>query len=1339
MINSFNYMDKKLLDALNNLSLSLEEISNALKSKDTNKSPVANALSSGNFTNQILLIQEGISQIKTDTSSILNNQDTLLKIQKEKDKTISKIDLQNQNILKNQKTLISLQSNNKSDALGDQNIKLLETQQTIITLQKESFDKIHIDNQKLLETQQTLISLQSNNKSDALGDQNIKLLETQQTIITLQKESFDKIHIDNQKLLETQQTLITLQKESSDKLYSQTEKLLEKKQTIPSIQKEKSEEKKQTIPSIQKEKSEEKKQTIPSIQKEKSDEKRSFFKGIIDDKKKIESGLSSILLIATGIVAIGLAFKIIGSVDWKSVLALSISLPLLAIAFSALSEIKITPIQSVGLIATLVAMSTAITLSSFILSGVRPINYLQSVSAILIAGIFTLVSYGLSKIIQGMKGSSTSDILKASIVMPILFLGISTAIALSSGVLSQVRPIGFFQALSAILIAGVFTVVSYGLGKMVNGMKGLSPSDILKASITLPLIMIAISGAIAISSGVLGQVRPIGFFQALTAIMIAGVFTVISYGAGKMIQSFKGISASDAIAASIFIPIVLIALSGAIALSSNILQGVKTIGFFQALTSIMIAGVFVALSYSVAPLMKGIRGASPKEMIMGGLTIVALVSAIVLSSFMIERMSVIPFSKILSFGILSIAIAASSVIVGGALKILSKFGLKEMISGGLSLIAISTSIMLSSIILSKGNYDKYPPASWILGLLSFGVMAVALGVIIESGIGAVAIAAGLIGVVAIATSIVAVDRILSNGSYVKYPSSSWAAGTGLGLVGFGLSAVLLGTIAVTGIGAVAIAAGLIAVVAVAKTIQSVSGILSKGNYDKFPSAKWALGIGASIVAFSSAIVVLGAINSVGGIVETLSLGTVKNPIDAGISSIIKVAGAILTVDKIMSAGSYKSYPSLSWVNGVGNIMSNMVRNLIVISPLSSILKSSISSIVDITKTIGLIDDVFSSGSFKVYPSSDWSNSSISILSKIGSAFIFISKDQKTISDGSATAVKIVKSISYIDSIFSHGNYKKYPDKVWIDGVSRTLLGVSDTMRVIDSNYSISSILIGAKKIDIISNLIENISKNISRGVYTKYPNNNWSVGVSKSIHEFMTINSGLLSGLSLLTSDNSSLIKISDTIISIDSKFSKGSFSKYPTMQWVNGTIYALQKFKSIVSMITLDDMSDKFSMFSGKNSLTLAISNIQMLAVVFDKLAKSIKSFTTSIGEIDANKLSNIRSLSSNVVLLSLMDSDQFDKMMGKIEERSGVFSELIKDFNTKKTTVSNSNTFKQGSVVTQEKSDFEILGSKVDRMTSVLVDISSVVGSRGSLKTYLSSIKNDVNIGNSSRVSRN
>ncbi|MGK3946635.1 hypothetical protein ABK046_50780, partial [Streptomyces caeruleatus] len=76
-----------------------------------------------------------------------------------------------------------------------------------------------------------------------------------------------------------------------------------------------------------------------------------------------------------------------------------------------------------------------IVLSSFLLSGVRPVNYLQSVSAILIAGIFAVASYGFSKIIHGIKGISTSEILKASFVLPILFLGISTAIALSSNIL----------------------------------------------------------------------------------------------------------------------------------------------------------------------------------------------------------------------------------------------------------------------------------------------------------------------------------------------------------------------------------------------------------------------------------------------------------------------------------------------------------------------------------------------------------------------------------------------------------------------------------------------------------------------------------------------------------------------------------------------------------------------------------------------------------------------------------------------------------------------------------------------------------------------------------------
>jgi DNA-directed RNA polymerase specialized sigma subunit len=69
--------------------------------------------------------------------------------------------------------------------------------------------------------------------------------------------------------------------------------------------------------------------TQPTTQKvaqdkkdEKVEKKKSFFGDF--DTTKIKDGLSTILLIATGIVAIGLALKLVGKVDILSVIALSI-------------------------------------------------------------------------------------------------------------------------------------------------------------------------------------------------------------------------------------------------------------------------------------------------------------------------------------------------------------------------------------------------------------------------------------------------------------------------------------------------------------------------------------------------------------------------------------------------------------------------------------------------------------------------------------------------------------------------------------------------------------------------------------------------------------------------------------------------------------------------------------------------------------------------------------------------------------------------------------------------------------------------------------------------------
>ena len=77
-------MDKRLLDALNNLSVALEEISDALKDKKGAKSDTTAALQSGNFSKTIQEIHVGIKSIKKDTQEILKQQKTILELSKKK-------------------------------------------------------------------------------------------------------------------------------------------------------------------------------------------------------------------------------------------------------------------------------------------------------------------------------------------------------------------------------------------------------------------------------------------------------------------------------------------------------------------------------------------------------------------------------------------------------------------------------------------------------------------------------------------------------------------------------------------------------------------------------------------------------------------------------------------------------------------------------------------------------------------------------------------------------------------------------------------------------------------------------------------------------------------------------------------------------------------------------------------------------------------------------------------------------------------------------------------------------------------------------------------------------
>jgi predicted nucleic acid-binding Zn-ribbon protein len=62
-----------------------------------------------------------------------------------------------------------------------------------------------------------------------------------------------------------------------------------------------------------------------------------------------------------------------------------------------------------------------------------------------------------------------------------------------------------------------------------------------------------------------------------------------------------------------------------------------------------------------------------------------------------------------------------------------------------------------------------------------------------------------------------------------------------------------------------------------------------------------------------------------------------------------------------------------------------------------------------------------------------------------------------------------------------------------------------------------------------------------------------------------------------------------------------------------------------------------------------------------YDKLATSIRNLSSSIQEINIEKLNALKTLTGSVVLMSLMDSEQFESMMDALEEKASTLVDVI------------------------------------------------------------------------------
>lgn len=653
-------------------------------------------------------------------------------------------------------------------------------------------------------------------------------------------------------------------------------------------------------------------ETIISLSKKASGDKKSEFEKAGGDKKKeseMKKGIGTILLIAVAVLAIGMAFKLVGGINFLSVIGLSFAILLLAKAFEKVAAMKMSLKEAAIVSASLVLMAVGLTVSSWILKKITPIGITQALTMILIGVGFSMLSPAIGKIIKAFKNMSWMSVAKAAVGLVLVLPAIALGITLSSWILKKVTPIGFAQAITAILIAAVFSVVSFGIKNMLKAFKGIGGASLAMAVIGIPLILPAVSAAIWLSSLVLGKVRPIGFAQAITSILIAAVFSVAAFGINKILTAFKGLNPATMAIAVVALPLLLPAMAAGIWLSSIALSKVQMISFGQFLVSLGISILFIVFAVALkmmAPIIKKLKW---EDVIKLPLLMTTMAIAVWASSHILKKTADISFMLMIKILVFSVIFAIAVIVLAAVAWVIGKyFGVKNVLKGAVAIVALAAVIMLSSWLISKGKYQKYPDWKWSLfsglAIVVFGAIG---WVLMKIGSISTYIKGG-IAILAVATTIMAASHILAVGNYKKYPKLSWAIGVAASIAAFGVAAALLGPM-VFGPQALVFGAGLLAVLGVAATIMAASHILAEGKYTKYPTLGWSMGVALSLAAFTTGMVLLG-----GMIVASFGIGALA--LEAGSEAVLGVAQTIVDASYILAKGKWGKGPTVAWSSGV---------------------------------------------------------------------------------------------------------------------------------------------------------------------------------------------------------------------------------------------------------------------------------------------------------------------------------------------------------------------------------------------------------------------------------------
>ena len=1187
-------------------------------------------------------------------------------------------------------------------------------------------------------------------------------------------------------------------------------------------------------------------ETIISLSKNKTaDKKTDTFESDPKKEGSIKKGVTSIILIAAGVLAIGLAFKLVGKVDFLSVVGLGIGIYTVAAAFEKIGSLKNLTYKKVFMISSVMPlMGMGIWLASQFLSRVKPMSIGQIITAIGIAGAFYFIAPVITTMMDAMmnpkeitmpggKKIKTSKFdmgrLKATITsLPILMIAMALGITMSSWVLSGIKPMSIGQIITAIAIAGMFSIAAMGVKGLIHALteetetkgpggsktKKMDMGKLMKVALFLPIVMMAIALGITLSSYILAGIKPIGLGQAITAILIAGMFAVVSWGIAKMLTALKDLDPSKMAAAVVMIPLLLPAIALAITISSWVLGLVKPISFSQFLTALLISILFMAFSVTLLILAKAdlFGKIKMKDVIMIPLIFVALATAIMLSSWILSVSAEITFGRSLEILAFSVVMCIAVIVIAITAKIVTKIGdVKMYAKAGVSILILAATIMFASLLIDQGTYNKYPGWRWSLftglSLVVFGAISWAL-----MKIGSVTTyVKGAVSILVLAATIMATSLILSVGNYKKYPDWKWALGVGLSLAAFGVGAALLGPM-VFGPQALVFLAGLAAILVVALTVVGASHILALGNYKKYPTVTWALGVGLALGGFGVGAVLLGT--------------QVMNPFFyGGLGMILLVSATIVATSHILAKGNYKKYPTVEWGKGVGLALSGFSLGAVLLgfNVLNPFFGSGLKKIKQVAQTIVDVSHIFTKGNWKQFPDTKWAKGISALFKAMDPVFKTISSYNGlfgSFDDIVNGLLRVANGMILLSKKFQDSASWKYPPLKWGEGVSnnitkyvnlsnfvsdkldfisfssiRSLVGemamtakilkrhdkdfsfvmpenfmkilaqnifkyVSigkqlEQLMTVEEKKSISFGVLGnfeytsrrmvdtslinriASQMIITASILKKGEKNfkfIMPANYVKNLSTNL-IGyakLSREIEKLMTVEEkksisfgflGSFTSTARRAVDSSLVNRVANELITTAVIMSKGA--KYMTdvnPNFMKNLAPNILYYAKLSAMLRKEQGVGTFvkNMFFG-DPISNVANGMVKLAKAYDRLAKSLRNFGGAIKGMDGEKLKQFRGMTSNIAVLSALDSKMFDNMLTVLESRSSVFAKMLNAQAPAPTGRSSVELKKKEGTGKEKKGKHGNSHAQMDILIEMMAVLISQIGSGSSLDDFL------------------